>query len=207
MRKLILPAALLLLVAIAVPVIAQEEEVDIGLTFMPAAEDVFLDSGLLGLHLGYRFSHILYGTWDAIIVPPQMVQSWTSAETTVGTETIVIPGTYRPGFLNLIDFGLGLKLGPFFGSAQAGVNYLYILEQSDLPPEQRGGGVGANVRLGAALRFDYWAVVLNGTVAFPSLQSAFQTIADLGKTGPRGEAAREIFIDYMLYSVGFLLYL
>ena len=192
-----------------------EEETDVGVSFMPATEDVFLDSGLVGLHVAHRFAHVLYASWDALISPPKMVQSWTTSEKTDhhGTK-LIIPGVYRPGFLNLFDFGLGLPIGPVFISAQAGINYLYILEQFRLAEVNQGGALGANVRVGAGIRFDSslsfnheWAIVANGTVVFPSIQSALQTLSDLGTTGARGDAARNAFSDYMLYSAGFLIYL
>ena len=201
--------ALLLLLLVSSPIFSIiEEETDVGVSFMPATEDVFLDSGLVGLHIAHRFAHVLYASWDALISPPKMVQSWTTSEKTDhhGTK-LIIPGVYRPGFLNLFDFGLGLPIGPAFISAQAGINYLYILEQFRLAEINQGGALGANVRVGAGIRFDEWAIIANGTVVFPSIQSALQTITDLGTTGARGDAARSAFNDYMLYSAGFLIYL
>ena len=201
--------ALLLLLLVSSPIFSIiEEETDVGISFMPTTEDVFLDSGLVGLHIAHRFAHVLYASWDALISPPQMVQSWTTSEKTDhhGTK-LILPGVYRPGFLNLFDFGLGLPIGPAFISAQAGINYLYILEQFRLAEINQGGALGANVRVGAGIRFDEWAIIANGTVVFPSIQSALQTITDLGTTGARGDAARSAFNDYMLYSAGFLIYL
>lgn len=189
-----------------------EEETEAGFSFMPTTEDVFLDSGLIGLHLAHRFAHVLYASWDALISPPKIVQSWTTTEKTDhhGTK-LTIPGVYRPGFLNLLDFGLGLPIGPAFISAQAGINYLYILEQFRLAEANRGGTLGANIRVGAGIRFAGkiydWAIVANGTVVFPNIATALQTVADLGSTGARGDAARTAFNDYMLYSAGFLIYL
>ena len=201
--------ALLLLLLVSSPIFSIiEEETDVGVSFMPATEDVFLDSGLVGLHIAHRFAHVLYASWDTLISPPKMVQSWTTSEKTDhhGTK-LIIPGVYRPGFLNLFDFGLGLPIGPAFISAQAGINYLYILEQFRLAEINQGGALGANVRVGAGIRFDEWAIIANGTVVFPSIQSALQTITALGTTGARGDAARSAFNDYMLYSAGFLIYL
>ena len=53
--------AILLLMLVSFPIFSIiEEETDVGVSFMPATEDVFLDSGLIGLHVAHRFAHVLY---------------------------------------------------------------------------------------------------------------------------------------------------
>ena len=177
-RTLILPVALLLAVVIATPVISQSDEWSVGVSLTALQEDEGFDNAQLGFNIGYRFFNILLAAWTAISIPPGLMASWTGYYHTddEGNE-FYVPGYDRPGFANLFDIGLALNIGPFVGTAQAGLNFLYIYKQDELAGHE--GSAGANLRVGAGVRFDWWSVMINGTVAFADLTTAFQTLAAL----------------------------
>ena len=167
MKKLLLPLAIALLLALAVPAAFADAELGIGLT--PGQVGGYNDASappLINFHVGYTWT-ILYFGWDAYAMPSYWVYN---------NYGYVDPNTGDavPGFLNLFDVGLKLYLRPFVAYLGVGPDMLYV----------RGGGVyngvGVNARLGAGLRFGWWGIDISGTQVFASwndLTFAFQEAA------------------------------
>jgi hypothetical protein len=169
MKKLLLPLAAILLLALAVPAAFSEAELGIGLTpgQVGGPPDPNNVDPLLSFHVGWSWT-ILYASWDAYAMPDYWVYNNTSYVDMNGN---FVPGYFVPGFLNLFDVGLKIVLRPFVGYAEIGTNMLYL----------RGGAsygrVGVNARLGLGLKFGFWGVNLSGTQVFASmndLQGAFR---------------------------------
>ncbi len=126
---------------------------------------------LVGFHFAYAWN-ILYFSWDSIAVPDYMVQAWTGGY--VDSSGNYVIGYSAPGFLNLWDVGLRLILGPVVGDAEVGVNNLYVYQQGLL-----AGGLGANLRLGAGMKFGFWGFSLAVTSLYESWNDLTYTIGGL----------------------------
>jgi hypothetical protein len=202
-----LPVALLLAVVVAAPVISQSEEWSVGVSLNGLSEDEGIDAAQLGFNVGYKFLNILLADWTAVAIPPGLVESWTGQSFTADDMKVTwIPGYQRPGFMNFFDIGLAFNIGPIVATGQAGLNLLYIYKQEEL--EGYDGSFGANLRAGVGARFDWWSVILNGTVAFADIESAFQTLGALASDVDRVAAdARDTLRSGLLVSLGFNLYL
>ena len=189
MRKIVLITALLVLVA-AVPVFA---EIELGLSWTPVLADeqsINEDMGsIYGFHLGYRFWEIFYVSWDSLIMPSDVING--------------LVGYQRPGYLNLINGGLGFHIGPIVLYATAGINNVYVYKQDDLTAYEPE--FGANLRVGAGLKFDWWGVNVSGTSVFASFERMAQTLAALGDD-TRREIAMQKIIAGLIPSVNFSLY-
>ena len=189
MRKIVLITALLALV-MAMPMFA---EIEIGASWSPnfadpdKADDT-LDS-ITGFHLGYRWWGIFYATWDSLIMPPDAINN--------------LVGYQRPGYLNLIDAGITIRLGPIVTYVTAGVNNVYVYKQDELSGFE--SEFGANLRLGAGLKFDWWGVNVSGTSVFASFERMAQTLAALGDDATRNIAAEKI-VDGLIPSINVTLY-
>jgi hypothetical protein len=187
MKKFLLPLAVILLVALASPVFA-DWELGMSWTPLPTADvnaqgnTTKLDS-ITGFHVAYAW-FILFGSWDALAIPNFMVEGMTSY---YDTETqIYYPGSYVPGFVNLFDAGVRLVIAPFVAFAEVGTNTLYIYKAG------MAGGIGANLRLGAGLYFDWWGVTVSGTSLFASFADLQRTLKALGDQGSRNQAINSI---------------
>jgi len=161
MKKLLLPLAAILLLALAVPAAFSEAELGIGLT--PGQVGGSTDPNvnpILNFHVGWSWT-ILYLSWDAYAMPDYWVYNNTSYVDPVSG--YFIPGYYVPGFLNLLDAGIRIVIRPFIGYAEIGTNMLYL----------RGGqtysGIGVNARLGFGVKFGFWGINLSGTQVFASM--------------------------------------
>lgn len=180
-RRLILPVTLLLAVVIAAPVVSQSDEFSVGISVTALDESDYqesFDSVQLGFNVGYRFLNVFLADWSAISLPPGVVAAITGYEYTDDEgNKYYVEGYSRPAFANFFDIGLGINLGPFVVNAQAGLNLLYLYKQDEL--DGYDGSAGANLRAGVGLRFDWWSVLLNGTVVFADLQEAGKTLAAL----------------------------
>jgi hypothetical protein len=161
MKKLLLPLAAILLLALAVPAVFAEAELGIGLTPGSVANppDPNNVSPILNFHVGWTWT-ILYLSWDSYAMPDYWVYNNTTYVDATGTTHL---GYNVPGFLNLFDAGLRIVLRPFMVYAEIGTNYLYL----------RGGqtdsNLGVNARLGVGLKFGFWGINLSGTQVFASL--------------------------------------
>jgi len=163
MKKLLVPLAAILLLALAVPAAFSEAELGIGLTpgqvgNPPDPNNV---DPLLNFHVGYSWS-ILYLSWDAYAMPDYWVYNNTTyVDPSSG---YIVSGYNVPGFLNLWDGGVKIFLRPFIGYAEIGFNTLYL----------RGGisygKIGVNFRAGAGVKFGFWGINLSGTQVFASGQ-------------------------------------
>jgi hypothetical protein len=187
MKKLLVPLAVLLLLALAVP--AAFAEVELGMSWTPFSNpnavpgDPSKNDSITGFHVAYSW-FILYGSWDALAMPAFWVQQATSFNDP--TSGAYIPGFNVPGFLNLYDEGVRIYLRPFIGYAEAGVNSLYVYGG------QTFNRVGANLRLGAGVRFGFWGLNLSGTSVFASTDDLVGVLKALGSDKTRGWAVKQI---------------
>jgi hypothetical protein len=163
MKKLLLPLAAILLLALAVPAAFSEAELGIGLSPGQVANppDPTNVDAIMNFHVGWNWT-ILYLSWDAYAMPDYWVYNNTTyVDPNSG---YLVPGYYVPGFLNLFDIGVKIVLRPFIGYAEIGTNMLYLRGGQDY------GKVGVNFRLGAGLKFGFWGINLSGTQVFASSQ-------------------------------------
>jgi len=170
MKKLLGPLAVVMLLALAVPAFA---EVELGISATPVPGGQSNQNGvdtITGFHVGYTWT-VLYLSWDALAMPASLVENMTGYfdERT----QLYVTGVYAPGFLNLYDVGLRLVLQPFLIYAEVGTNNLYVYHN------QGGGNFGANLRLGAGLRFNTWGINISGTSVFDSVGQLSDTLKKL----------------------------
>jgi hypothetical protein len=182
---------------------ANELELGFGLAPMEVdsqgGEGDMWDDSLKALHVGYNFGWIFLASLDTFILPPQMVLDMSDG---------IIAG--RPGMVNLYDIGVRLRLGPLMTFAQIGTNTLYIYRQSELVEEygyDMGGNFGANIRIGAGLRFGWWGF----TGSLTSVQNSFSDVTSiLKRIASSDDNEREAAIDKMLStalpSISFMIY-
>ena len=176
MKKLLLPLAALLLLALAVPAAFSEAELGIGLSPGSVANppDPSNVDPIINFHVGWSWQ-ILYLSWDAYAMPDYWVYANTSyVDANTGYYN---SGYYVPGFLNMFDIGAKIVLKPFIFYGEGGVNYLY------LRGGQSYGRVGVNARLGAGLKFGFWGVNISGTQVFASTQDMSAAFSDGFKHG------------------------
>jgi hypothetical protein len=212
MRR-ILVLSVLLLAVIAGPAFGQDQ-FDIGISATPlfaeegeTATDI-LDNLIPGFHVGYRFLYLLYASWDALVLPPRIVESMTTRfiQRPDGS-TVVQEGYFRPGFLNLIDAGIQIVLGPFVVSAELGVNQVYIYKQDELDPRP-DANFGANVLVGAGLKFGTWGITGRAFVVFPDIESAIFTLSSLASSDNEfAAAALDVVLDNLIPQIMVTLYL
>ena len=86
MRKAACIVVLSCLVVIAAPVFS--DEIELGLSWTPVADESVsaedeIDA-IRGFHIGYILWNFVYFSWDALVMPPSIIEGWT--------------GFYRPGF-------------------------------------------------------------------------------------------------------------
>lgn len=183
MKKLLVLLAALLLVAIAVP--AAFADVELGISATPGIKtDSGQDQTITGFHIGYNWG-ILYGSWDALAMPAVLVSNMTGYWDDVNQ--FYVSGPYVPGFLNLYDVGLRIVLQPFLLYTELGVNNLYVYKNLG-----NGGSFGANLRLGAGLKFGFWGVNVSGTAVFSSFGLMADTLKKLVAESTRQEAISQI---------------
>ena len=122
-------------------------------------------------------------------MPPSIISEWT--------------GLYRPGFLNLWDFGIRIQIRPVVASVGLGLNSIYVYRQGDVQTLENN--FGANLRLAGGLRFDWWGIGLSGTAVFPSFDYMIDTLKGLIPESSRQFAAQKIG-DALVPSITFTLY-
>ena len=175
MRKAVLAAVVLLLLMTAPAFsLIGPGEIELGLSWTPLeadqsagpdAEEDALDA-MTGFHVGYVLWNFLYLSWDSLVAPPSLISDWT--------------GFSRPGFLNLYDAGIRFLIKPVLGYVTIGMNNIYVYRQGDLQGLENN--FGANLRIGAGVKFDWWGVNLSGTAVFPSFQRMIGTLKNLAAT-------------------------
>jgi len=164
MKKILLPLAAVLLIAVAVPTFAERGEWELGLGWSPSKSsgnipDPNAVNSILNFHVGYAWS-VLYASWDAFAMPDYWVYDATNY--TDPFSGVYHPGYYAPGFLNLIDVGLRFVIKPVLLYGEVGFNNLFIYGSSDY------GNVGVNVRGGVGVKFGWWGLNLSATQVFAS---------------------------------------
>jgi len=185
MRKLVI--ALLMIAVLTVPTFAIGWEVGIHATVAPSGDAEQSVDPIFGFHVGISPIAILYASWDALALPPNMIQGMTGFTDENGRW---VQGYYRPGFLNMFDVGFRFLLGPVAIFTTVGTNNIYVYRQSELP--DAGGSWGANLRLGAGLKFGFWGVSATGTVIFPSFGYMVEVFKQLGSADNRQWALDQI---------------
>ena len=196
MKKLFGPLAVMLLLALAVPAFA---EVELGISATPVQGGQSNANGtdfITGFHIGYTWG-ILYLSWDPLAMPASMVQNMTGYFDE--KSQAYVTGVYAPGFLNLYDAGLRFSLKPFLVYAEVGTNNLYVYKN------QGGGSFGANLRLGAGLRFNTWGINVSGTSVFGSFGQLTDTLKGLVSTDTRNAAIQAITAN-LVPSINFTFY-
>lgn len=171
MRKLIV--AILLVAVVALPGFSLGVELGVSGTALPGGDSGSVEMAW-GSHIGISPFAILYASWDALIMPSSVIGSWT--------------GYYRPGFLNLYDAGLRIILGPIVALLEVGVNNVYVYKTGT----QDVGGLGANLRVGAGLKFKWWGVTVTGTSVFPTMQALVDTMKGLVSADTRDYAFQQL---------------
>ena len=173
MKKLLVPLAVSLLLALAIPAAFADSGIELGLSWTSTSFLQNQGSGnsdsILGFHGAYNWL-ILTGSVDSLALPASMMDGMT--------------GVSVPGFLNLFDAGLKLRLRPFEIAAEVGTNYVYFYQ--GLGPSN--GSWGANLRLLAGLNFGWWGVGVSGTSAFDTFDTMISTIKGLFSTDTRTKA-------------------
>jgi hypothetical protein len=187
MRKMLLPVIAITLACAAFPAFAEWE---LGVSWTPVPNAI-VDGGsgidsMTGYHMAYVES-LFYASWDVLSVPDRIVGAWT--------------GYHEDGCLSFLDAGLRLSLRPVVCFAEAGVNNLFIHDNGFVPE-----GFGANVRLGAGVKFGWWGVTLTGTSVFPSWDDLSSAVSALWTPETR-PAAWAAFERSLVPSVLFIWYL
>jgi hypothetical protein len=184
MRKIWVPLAVALLLALAVP--AAFAETELGMSWTPINDPTAganATISLPGFHVGYSW-FILYASWDALAMPAFWVEQAlgdTNASTGVYT-----PGPYVPAFLNLFDVGVRLVFKPIELYATVGTNYLKVYQDTT------NYGFGANIRLGAGLKFGWWGINVSGTSVYASWSDLTSVLKGLGSAETRDWAWAQI---------------
>jgi hypothetical protein len=199
MKKLLLPLAAILLLALAVPAFADWE---LGLGITPSQNSTSTDpsqvNGIINFHVGYAIS-ILYFAWDAYAMPNYWVYN---ATTYIDPNNgWVYPGADVPGFLNTFDIGLRIILRPIVLYGEIGTNLLYLYGGSIYKDPQGNAGVGVNGRIGAGVRFGFWGVNLSATQIFATgadMRAAFDQAINHGNTADL-TAGSVLTLNFVLY--------
>lgn len=172
MKKLLLPLAAVLLLAMAAPAAFADNGLELGLSWTSTS---FLNGqasssdSILGFHAAYDW-FILTGSVDSLALNSATMESLT--------------GWYVPGFINYFDAGVKFKLRPFELAAEVGTNYVYFYKGLGDP----NGSWGANLRLAGGLNFGFWGIGLNGTSTFASFDILKSTIMGLFDSSTRTRA-------------------
>jgi len=185
MRKLVI--ALLMIAVLTIPAFSIGWEVGMHATVVPSGDGQGGVDPVFGFHVGISPIAILYASWDAIALPPFMIQGMTGKTADDGRW---IEGYYRPGFLNMFDVGFRFLLGPVAIFTTVGTNNIYVYRQAEI--EGGGGSWGANLRLGGGLKMGFWGVSATGTVIFPSFGNMIEVFRQLGSEQNREWALGQI---------------
>jgi len=187
MKKILLPLAAVVLLALAAPAFA---EIELGISWTQSTDtnvqmvgQTQVSDTILGFHVAYGW-FILYGAWDSLALPGYMIEALTSYVDPLTGEPIA--GFRVPGFLNLYDVGIRLVLQPLVVSATIGTNSLYLYGG------KRFDKMGANFRLGAGLKFGWWGLSISGTSVFGSMDDLTAVLAGLGSTEKRSWALEQL---------------
>jgi hypothetical protein len=147
------------------------------------------------LHVGYSFWWLFYASWDAYVMPASLISALTG---TTDQDENFIPGIYKPGVMNMIDFGIRPRIGPLLFLTELGVNSLYVYDQQEDEQSELGG----NVRIGAGIRLGHLSIMATVSSVFSSFENMAQTFEDLGSGNPRlEEKAQEKLTETLLPTI------
>lgn len=198
MKKLLVPLAVVLLLALAVP--AAFAELELGMSWTPITDPTTGNTDAMnsvpGFHVGYGW-FILYASWDSLAMPNYWIEQVTSYYD-VGNDTFV-PGISQPGFLNLYDVGIRLILQPLEIYATVGTNNIKVYNDTT------DYGFGANIRLGAGLKFGFWGINISGTNVYGSWDDLMAVMKALGAASTQKWAVKQI-TDGLVPSVNLTFY-
>jgi hypothetical protein len=176
MKKHLVPIAVILLLALAAP--SAFAELELGMSWTPVTyttyEAAAVTQSVPGFHVGYGW-FILYASWDSLAMPSWFVQAYTGN-----------PDLYTPGFLNLYDVGVRFVIKPVLLYATVGTN--------SMNPYNYAGDIsyGANIRLGAGLKFGWWGINISGTNVYGSWDDLTAVVKALGAEETRPWAYDQI---------------
>ncbi len=177
MKKILVPLAVVLLLALAVPsAFARPSQLELGMSWTSTSflqNQASSTDSILGFHAAYDW-FILTGSWDSLAINSATMNSLT--------------GWYVPGFINYFDAGLRFKLRPFELAAEIGTNYVYFYNGEG----PSNGSWGANLRLSGGLNFGWWGVGVSGTSAFSSFELLTSTIGGLFSSSTRTKALSDL---------------
>ena len=176
MKRMLLPLAAVLLLAMAVPAFAERGEWELGVGWTPNrnAENVVdpnAVNSIINFHVAYAWS-ILYFSWDAFAMPDYWVYNATTYVDPVSGQWHY--GYYAPGFLNLFDVGLRFVIRPVLAYVEAGANNLFIYGSQDY------GNIAVNFRAGIGVKFGWWGFNLSATQVFASWGDLGAAFSDAG---------------------------
>lgn len=222
MNRLLLLITGLLLIFSGLPLFA-EEELELGLSFVPIGaitedkheeygmepmesnefyeEPTFMDEWIIGFHVAYNWG-ILYASLDSFALPAFMIQDMTRDTDEDGYG---FDGHKRPGFINFIDVGAKFTIGDIVLFGTTGINTLYVYRQAELPPDQKPGSFGTNLRVGASYKFaGNISVGLTGTAIFPNFQTMGMALQGMFGNEEYGHMAESVKFLPMLMGVVYL---
>ncbi len=157
-------------------------ELELGISVTPLQTQTFEGEDTVeampGFHVARKFFGILYGSWDAIVAGPGIMEDLTTF--------------YRPGYINVFGAGFRLDIASLRLTGTIGVNSLYLYRQ-DEDRLDFDADFGANLRLGAAWQFNRsLGVGVSGMTLFPSFASLVNTLEALGADSTRDDAVARI---------------
>jgi hypothetical protein len=194
-KKILIISALLFLISVFA---FAEIELGVGITPPLDVEGATGDFGqdmLISFHAGYSFWWLFYASWDAYVMPAYLVGAMTETSDEFGN---LQPGIFKPGFMNMIDFGLRPRIGPLLFLTEVGVNSLYVYQQTDDEQSELGG----NIRVGAGVRLGHLSVMATVSSVFASFENMAQTLDDLGSSDPWiADNAAERIADTLLPTI------
>ena len=159
---------------------AFSDVIELGLSWTPVSSDSVSAEEELdwirGFHIGYVIWDFVYISWDALVIPPTVIEGWT--------------GFYRPGFLNLYDAGVQFYFKPFLLYGELGLNSVFVHNQGS--SQALRNNFGANLRLGGGLKWDWIGINLSGTAVFHNIEALTSALGDLVRKESREQAAEKL---------------
>jgi hypothetical protein len=185
MKKILVPLAVILLLALAVPAFA---ELELGMSWTPITDTNAVTSDAMqnvpGFHVGYGW-FILYASWDSLAMPSFWVAN--------------VLGVDYPAFLNLYDAGFRFIIKPLELYVLVGTNNLRVYDDT------HDYGFGANIRLGAGLKFGWWGINVSGTNVYASWSDLTAVVTGLASEAKRDWAVQQI-VDGLVPSLNLTFY-
>lgn len=175
MRKLLIAVVLIALVALPGFTLGLE----FGVSGTMSLSDISGNSEegsppIPGFHIGVIPWAILYASWDSLVMSPDAIYGLT--------------GKYLPGFLNLFDAGLRLDLKKVIFFLEAGINNTWVYGQGT----DDANGLGANLRVGLGLKFNWWGITVVGTSVFADFGTMVNVLKGLADDQTRDWSVQKL---------------